>query len=259
MSSSFLLRDHRTYAPEQDLMFLAGAPAVYHCHHFNLFLDQTIDDALGPTEGFALRASAAHEFALDLLTEAVLRVDAYTPAERIQVAQQIFRSMGHGLLTPGLTATGGASQGAFTHYGFTWKEKYGTRVRRRHPVDAVAAGFLSAMTEVAYGLPRGIMTTVETACVALKNDHCAFETAPAAQLASFGPSVGTEQHLATRYPPQKGLFEEKITAITAGLRDFTAGVSGDERGLVQAFGVFVTCLLYTSPSPVTTTGSPTML
>ena len=28
------------------LTFLAEEPVVYHCHHFNLFLDQTVDDAV---------------------------------------------------------------------------------------------------------------------------------------------------------------------------------------------------------------------
>jgi hypothetical protein len=240
MSSSFNLRDQRTHSPEHDLLFMAGEPVVYHCHHFNLFLDQTIDDALGPSEGFALRASAAHEFFFELISSAIRRADASTPAERIQVALQIFRGMGHGLLSPQLTREGGTSQGMFTHYGFTWKEKYGTRVRRRHPADAVAAGVLSALTEVAYELPKGTMLARETACVALKNERCEFQVSAAPALPSWGPRVGAQEHVAAAVSPQEGLFEEKISTITAGLRDFTAGVAGDERGLVQAFGVFVT-------------------
>lgn len=240
MSSSFNLRDQRIHTPEHDLMLLAGAPVVYHCHHFNLFLDQTIDDALGPSDGYALRSGAAHEFARDLLSSAVARADASTPAERIHLAQQIFRGMGHGLLAPQLTSSGGTSQGTFTHYGFTWKEKYGARVRRRHPADAMAAGFLAAATEVAYGLPAGSMMTRETSCIALKNERCEFQTSAAPSPIRFGPRVGAEEHQSAAVPPQKGLYEDKVSAIAAGLRDFTAGVAGDERGLVQAFGVFVT-------------------
>ena len=49
------------YLPGLDLMSLAGVPVIYHCHHFNLFLDQTIDDALGPVEGPKVRFEAARE------------------------------------------------------------------------------------------------------------------------------------------------------------------------------------------------------
>jgi hypothetical protein len=240
MSSSFSLKDHRAYAAEHDLMFLAGSPVVYHCHHFNLFLDQTIDDALGSKDGQALRISAAHEFARDLLERAVTRVRADTPAERVQVAQQLFKAMGHGALSAQLQASGGTARGSFTHYGFTWKEKYGAVVRRRFGADAVAAGFLAAATEVAYDLAPGSILARETNCIALKHDHCDFVIEPAATPAAFGAIVGPEEHRSVAQPPVAGLFEDKIAAIAAGLRDFTAGVAGDERGLVQAFGVFVT-------------------
>ena len=49
----------RAYIPDYDLMNYGGIPTVYHCHHFNLFLDQTIDDALGPGPGFTLRFTYA--------------------------------------------------------------------------------------------------------------------------------------------------------------------------------------------------------
>jgi hypothetical protein len=43
-------------------------------------------------------------------------------------------------------------------------------------------------------------------------------------------------------PSFTGKHEDTICNIASGLRDFTAGVAGDERGLVQAFGVFVTMM-----------------
>lgn len=240
MSSNFALKDHRAYAAEHDLMFLAGAPVVYHCHHFNLFLDQTIDDAVGSKDGQLLRIAAAHEFARDLIERAVTRVRADTPAERIQVAQQIFKAMGHGTLSMQTDASGGTARGAFTHYGYTWKEKYGSVVRRRLGADAMAAGFVAAATEVAYDLAPGSLVASETSCIALKHDHCDFSLTRADKPATFGAIVGPEEHRSVAQPPVAGLFEDKVAAIAAGLRDFTAGVSGDERGLVQAFGVFVT-------------------
>lgn len=237
---SFSIKEHRTYDADQDLMLLAGAPVVYHCHHFNLFLDQTIDDALGSKEGQALRISAAHEFSRDLLLRATHAAGADTHAARVQVAQKLFKAMGHGTLSPQVSAQGGTARGTHLHYGFSWKEKYGALVRRRFAADAMAAGFLAAATEIAFDLAPGSMTARETACVALKQEHCEFVVELASVAPSFGVRVSEIEHLAAGRPPVRGLFEEKIEAIAKGLRDFTSNVSGDERGLVQAFGVFVT-------------------
>src|SRR5690606_13157673 len=90
------LGTHRTFIPEQELMFLADEPVVYHCHHFYLFLDQTIDDGLGAADGTLLRTEAAAEFSYRLLKNLCERTNADTPPERLQLARELFRQLGHG-------------------------------------------------------------------------------------------------------------------------------------------------------------------
>jgi hypothetical protein len=220
-------------------MSLAGTPAVYHCHHFNLFLDQTIDDALGSTEGPALRFTAARHASHDLLASLVEREGAATPVERLELAAKTFAAMGHGRLAIVADASGGTAHGDFLHYGFSWREKYGQLVKRRLPADAFAAGFAAAAIEVAFDLPRESMGGVEQACVALRAPRCEFAFAPGIA-ATPPPHVGDAECRANVRPTFGGQREEAILAIASGLRDFTAGVAGDARGLVQAFGVFVT-------------------
>lgn len=229
----------RTYLPEHDLMAFAGAPAVYHCHHFNLFLDQTIDDALGPKAGAELRFTAAREAAHDLIAGVCAREGADMPVERIELASKIFAAMGHGKLSFAADARGGEVHGDHLHYGFAWREKYGHTVRRRTPADAFAAGYAAAAVEVAYDLPRESMGATEGECVALRAPRCELTLAPGPQ-ATIGPRVLEAECRANVRPTFTGLGEDHIAAVAAGLRDFTAGVAGDDRGLVQAFGVFVT-------------------
>jgi hypothetical protein len=54
------------------------------------------------------------------------------------------------------------------------------------------------------------------------------------------PSVQDDECRANVRPSFPSQREASILEIATGLRDFTAGVSGDARGLVQAFGVFIT-------------------
>lgn len=228
----------RSYALSHDLMSMAGAPAVYHCHHFNLFLDQTIDDALGNADGRRLRFMAAREAAHDFLRGLFARRAPSTPAEKIQLASETIAAMGHGRLAISADANGGTAVGEFLHYGYAWAQKYGHRVRCRFPQDAFAAGVAAAALEVTFDLPPCVEAT-ETSCVAMKAPQCEFSLvrgAPAPRQASLLASD------VLRFAKQAfdGQDEQQIATIAKGLRDFTAGVAGDQRGLVQAFGVFVT-------------------
>lgn len=237
------LGTHRTFIPEQELMFLADEPVVYHCHHFNLFLDQTIDDGLGAAEGTLLRTEAAAEFSYRLLKNLCERTNAETPPERLQLARVLFRQLGHGTLEINADADGGQVIGTHLHYGFAWQEKYGKKVKRHYPADAFAAGFSSAAVEIAFGLPQGSLTAKEEQCFALKDKNCVFSLKRRVPPVLDGAPVDAQSTLAVVGPPENGIGEDVIQPIAQGLKEFTAGVAGDERGLVQAFGVFVTMQL----------------
>jgi hypothetical protein len=229
----------RRYVPDQDLMYFGPAPSVYHCHHFNLFLDQTIDDALGFEQGSRLRFQAGREFAGPLLAGVAEQLGATTPAERLELAAKLFAGMGHGRLQLTADATGGKARGSFLHYGFSWAQKYGQIVKRRHPADAFGAGFAAAAVEVALNLERETMGATEVECVAMKSPHCLIGLRPGDRATRMPPVTEAEINQQLQ-PTFNGLYEEIIQPVTKGLRDFTAPVQGDERGLVNAFGVYVT-------------------
>ncbi len=228
----------RNYALSHDLMSMAGAPAVYHCHHFNLFLDQTIDDALGNTDGRKLRFAAAREASHDFLRGLFARLRPTTPAEKIQLATETIAKMGHGRLSISADANGGTAVGEFLHYGYGWAQKYGHRVRCRTPQDAFAAGFAAAALEVTFDLPPSV-EAAETQCVAMRAPQCQFSLTKGAP-APRQTSLLASDVLRFARPAFDGQDEQQIATIAKGLRDFTGQVGGDERGLVQAFGVFVT-------------------
>lgn len=230
----------RTYIPEYDLMNYGGIPTVYHCHHFNLFLDQTIDDALGSQAGYALRFTAAREAAHQFIRALVTRAGAVTAAERLEVAQRTFSGMGHGRLLISGDRTGGTATGEFLHYGFAWAEKYGQKVRRRTPADAFGAGYAAAALEVAHSLERESVMAEETACIATRSPQCHFKLTVGKSAPAVAPVREAEVRARLKPLFHSAQGEETIAAIAKGLKDFTAGVAGDDRGLVQAFGVYVT-------------------
>ena len=228
----------RTHDSAQSLSFLAGIPYVYHCHHYNLFHDQTVDDALGDQAGVEVRTRSARNAFRAVLAAASASQHATTPAERIELAQELFPWMGLGVLDLKTSAIGGTAGGSTLHYGFAWREKYGARVSRTLPADAVAAGFAAAVTEVAYGLPAGSAWAREEECVAAKADACRFRIAPRP---SGGPSeplptvVDIAAARASAGPPERGLDEARIAKIGAALTTFMDGVRGDERAQLTSY------------------------
>lgn len=229
----------RSLLKPHDLTFLGGFPYVYHCHHYNLFHDQTVDDILGDEQGFQVRMRAARSAFADLLEALCIATDAASAVERIQLAQQVFASMGQGQMQLDITADGGTATGHSLHYGHTWSEKYGDKVRRRDPADAVAAGFAAAAAEVAWNLPRGSMEAVEEACLAMREAECRFKlsrVAPEERKGTVDERIFTENLGASA----GGEHEERIAGIAATLQQFMRGVAGDERGLIESFGVFIT-------------------
>jgi len=232
------IEDLRGLFAEQSLTFLAGIPYVYHCHHYNLFHDQTIDDALGEVEGARVRTIAAHNAFREFLSAVFAQAGATTPAERISLASEVFAWMGQGKLSLSVTPGGGAARSPSLHYGYAWREKYGSRVKRTEPADAVAAGFAAAATELAFDLPLDAISVIEHRCVAAREAECEFALTPSTGHAAK-PAI--DEATVRRYvaPPVRGVDEDRIVQISNGLLEFMRGVQGDERGLVAAFNVFV--------------------
>lgn len=239
MTNVAQLFEGRSTMESHQLDFLAETEVVFHCHHFNLFFDQTIDDALGTERGTQLRTEAGHKSAYHLL-RGLFRDGRYrTPIERLDAATTLLRAMGHGRLDSMTNRSGGNATGDYLHYGFGWREKYGKVINRTHCADGFAAGFLAAANELAYDLDIGSLAATESGCIATGERQCTFDVVPRTQ--RIHPSnVHPSTAEATLPASFDGEFADRIQEITAGVRGFLSGVQGDDRGVIDAFGVLVT-------------------
>lgn len=172
-----------------------------------------------------------------LISNTVSQVGAELPAEKLEIAMKLFRFMGNGRLEILADETGGKASGEYLHYSYCWQEKYGKSVKRMHALNTFAAGYTAAV-EVAFATARESVEAKEVECLGLKDPGCKFKINPASSTGDTHPFVDQEACLRA-YRDTQGLNEEKIRNIAEGLRNFTADVEGDERGLVQAFGVFI--------------------
>jgi hypothetical protein len=149
-----------------------GQQMVFHCHHYNTFLQQTIEDP-EYIDGPGILTEAAREVAAEQLQQYLQEhAGVATPAERLAVAAEFFRLCGFGTLDFSRYLAGEKTVVApHSHYAEGWLVKMGQRDK---PCCFFAAGFVAGALDVAHDRPAGHHRVSETACKAVAGDHCAF-------------------------------------------------------------------------------------
>ena len=81
--------EHLHLDRNRKLISLFGEPVIFHCHHYNLFLQQTIEDP-DWIDGVGILRTAAQEIFYSLLYGAFKALGIQETQERLAVAAQIF-------------------------------------------------------------------------------------------------------------------------------------------------------------------------
>jgi hypothetical protein len=158
---------------ERNLIELGGRRVVFHCHHYNLFLQRTIEDGLGREAAEQVQIAAGSEAARELL-HALYKHDAKAGfPEKLARARALFSSHGFGLAnTDALTPSGGRVALILSHYAVGYRAKWGTA---QHPVCYFAAGYWSGALAAAAGLPPERLQCRELQCAAASGARCEIE------------------------------------------------------------------------------------
>ncbi len=129
-------------------LVLGGARLVFHCHHYNVFLQRSLEDAVGQ-RAVALERVAAAEAARSMLGGVFAKTPDADIASRLATAARIFGSLGFGRAdVSGLGAYGGLVRVKPSHYGIGWRAKFGEATR---PIDHLTAGFFRGALAAAAG------------------------------------------------------------------------------------------------------------
>jgi hypothetical protein len=141
-----------------------GQPMVFHCHHYNTFLQQTVEDP-SYIDAKAILTDAAAEVAYEQMTAYYLAHPELTaPADRLAIAAQMFQTCGFGTLElDKLGPDGGVATAPHSHYAIGWKSKFGDREK---PGCYFAAGYVAGALSAAYGKPLETYRGEEVSCAA---------------------------------------------------------------------------------------------
>lgn len=208
--------------PDAHLASIGNEPHVFHCHHYNCFLQKTIADQAALIDVKKLLAEPAAEVVLAELN-ALGSVDA----------QELFGHLGFGVLdVSALTASGGAAVVKGSHYALGWVSKFGSSAE---PVCFFNAGFIEAVARHRF---KGAFQVKETACVASGARECRFEVSPGGRASlPASPGMGKRTPFAPRpaFATKTSVDEAAIITACGGLP-----LGGTIEGKIDAFGVSLT-------------------
>ncbi len=156
---------------DRSTLTLGGRRVVLHCHHYNVFLQRTIEDGLG-AHAPALLTQAAMESARATLSKLEAEGPAGSPAAVIARGADVLAHHGFGLAdVSALGERGGTATIERAHYAVGWLAKFG---RRATPCCFFSAGWLAGAVVVAGGFSPERVVARETECLAAGAPRCSF-------------------------------------------------------------------------------------
>lgn len=213
---------------------LHSQPHIFHCNHYNAFLQRTILDP-DYIDCRPLLRDAATAAAYSQLITLMQRREAAGFFERLELAAMLFQHCGFGVLDfSTVTDQGGTVTSRSSHYSLAWKNKFGIATE---PMALFDAGYIAAAVAAAAITDVGTFDVQQTRCVAKgdsQNEYVVSRTPGRRIYADVG--LGVTQ---VGYAPPRSL-ENNIDedGIVSALMNMP--IAGNEEGLIPAFGVVLT-------------------
>jgi len=223
-------------APHGQLV-AGGEPFVFHCNHYNYWLQKVVllVDDLG-MEDVCRDAAASSAYAT--IEAASRELGLETPQERLELASGFFSQHGFGTVDwSGLTAEGGQVKTPTSHYGQCLGICAGIKDFGRAQ-NIFDQGFAAGAAAAAYGLSAGSLAATGVSCHSTGADLGVISLAPREVPADFFVSPGIGAKPCAEVPPPNSDTKVDEASILAALA--TLDFSGNEEGMIPRFGVLLT-------------------
>ncbi len=215
-------------------LVVGGEPMILHCHHYNCFLQRSIQDA-EYIDSAPILVGAAAEVVFAQLANLLSRTPEI--AARKAIVEALYRACGLGLIDlSALTDRGGEVRTRSTHYSIGWIEKFG---RSRAPVAFFSTGFLAGALAAIYGLPPSGVQARQTACRSTGADEDVFVLGRGpANFTIFAPRQSPVLNpVGDDAEPATAVDRQAITRAVAGMP-----LPVNAEGLIAIFGLYLTRL-----------------
>jgi len=149
-----------------------GKSLVFHCHHYNCYLQRTIEDAQS-IDGKGIQVNTAREVAHEHFTKAFSNhPELNTPQKKFGFASTFFQIAGFGKVDfANMKEDGGIVKCPSSHYARGWVAKWG---KRKTPACHFNAGWIAGVAAAVFNKDRYSYDVEEIECEAVKGKGCAY-------------------------------------------------------------------------------------
>jgi hypothetical protein len=236
-----------TYHYDRNAYVAAGEPMIFHCHHYNVYLQAVIEDTSSYLNIYPILSDSAQEIAYTQFFNFFEEENNkdLSIEDKKNICQDYFRFCGFGIIDlTNLTKEGGKVISPSEHYGIGWKVKFGLREKNKKGVAFFAAGYIAGVAEAIFDLPLGTLCTEQKECISQGDKESSFEV--------FFRENNKEDEYQNDLvlSPQEGKYQThelkqpSDTSIDySGIRQALTNMDlqGDSKtGLIDAFGVLLT-------------------
>lgn len=215
-------------------------PMIFHCHHYNLFLQNTIKDAGELFDVDTLLSQSAEYVVYHQW------VNLFGPPgeNKISVATLLegFSLFGFGKLTlKDNSIEGGKIVSDYEHYSVGYTLKYPIPSMDKEGVSYFAKGFIAALFSYIYNQPLFSYKVTQTKCKSKGDDIIAFEVIRLSKPAQ--PAYNYYAGKGILGEPYEYTNPQNTTVDYIGIREALTQmvlVGDSETGLIDAFGVLLT-------------------
>jgi hypothetical protein len=227
------------YLLDRNVYLAAGEPAIFHCHHYNCFLQAALEDTRSYIDIDPILMDSAQEIAYSQLSRYFSDEEIDSIGSRKRIAEEYFSFCGFGKFSlEHITEVGGTIESIKDHYGVGWLSKFGNRKPHEPGASFFTCGYLAGATEAIFDLPLGTLQTLQVACVTKGDKHSQFRVSHRGSRRSLYPSPAEgeyQKHVENNHPNSSvnylGIREALINMPLQGSAD---------TGLLEAFGVLLT-------------------
>lgn len=151
----------------------AGQPCTMHCHHYNINLQKTLEDALGDEGIELLYQSAVESNFRNFQTLAGQYTQIKTKKSKMEMAATLFQISGLGIIHfQHIGSTGGRIVSPSSHHVTGWLAKHG---RRNTPGCHFTRGWIAALMAVINDRHPDDFIVRETSCKMMRAPECVFD------------------------------------------------------------------------------------
>lgn len=215
---------------------VGGEPMVFHCHHYNTYLQRSIQDASYIDSAPYLIGAAAEvafaQFSKLFGQESDLSIEA-----RAEMAQDLYRWAGFGTVDlNALGADGGTVSSENSHYAMAWNAKFDGS---DEPICHFASGWIAGSLAAIHNKPLGTYRVEHPQCSAANSDStCTWEVSIGDPNYTVFESTGEGGHDGREHPEPASEGSVHYDSIYSALTSMD--ISGGEDGTIPAFGVYLT-------------------